>query len=211
MKNLLQMFSYIILHTGCMSIKLQTYDHSISACWVWGWLRVKRVVETALLLLYTPLKNPPSKILTKAISIWGTSRYLLSKGGGTHGFYGGRAGENQLSPTEYKGTRPKSSLPGDQSLSKMFSTEVSVLLCKCYIWQHITVSFFFSNLQSFLGLVSLEVSDPMETYFMHASPPSPPPSPHDLLHHSSKQLKSLELLVIKNVFKMIHTLNYLQS
>lgn len=89
-KNLLQMFSYIILHTGCLSIKLQTYDHSISACWVWGWLRVKRVVETALLLLYTPLKNPPSKILTKAISIWGTSRYLVSKGGGgTHGFYGG--------------------------------------------------------------------------------------------------------------------------
>ena len=94
MKNLLQMFSYIILHTGCMSIKLQTYDHSISACWVWGWLRVKRVVETALLLLYTPLKNPPSKILTKAISIWGTSRYLVSKGGG-HGFYGGeRRGES---------------------------------------------------------------------------------------------------------------------
>lgn len=73
------------------------------------------------------------------------------------------------------------------------------------------IFFFFSNLQSFLGLVSLEVTDPMETYFMHASPPSPPPSPHDLLHHSSKQLKSLELLVIKNVFKMIHTLNYLQS
>lgn len=123
MKNLLQMFSYIILHTGCMSIKLQTYAHSISACWVWGWLRVKRVVETALLLLYTPLKNPPSKILTKAISIWGTSRYLVLKGGGVHMvFMGGR---------------------GDQSLSKMFSTEASVLLCKCYIWQRITVSFFF--------------------------------------------------------------------
>lgn len=45
---------------------------------------------------------------------------------------------------------------------------------------------------------------------MHASPPPSPP-PHDLLHHSSKELKSLELLVIKNVFKMIHTLNYLQS
>ena len=71
--------------------------------------------------------------------------------------------------------------------------------------------FLFSNLQSFLGLVSLEVTDPMETHFMHASPLPPPPSPHDLLHHSSKQLKSLELLVIKNVFKMIHTLNYLQS
>lgn len=93
MKNLLQMFSYIILHTGCMSIKLQTYDHSKSACWVWGWLRVKRVVETALLLLYTPLKNPPSKILTKAISIWGTSRYLLSKGGGYTWFlWGGELG-----------------------------------------------------------------------------------------------------------------------
>lgn len=107
MKNLLQMFSYIILHTGYMSIKLQTYDHSISACWVWGWLRVKRVIETTLLLLYTPLKNPPSKILTKAISIWGTSRYLLSKGGVHIVFMGGRGGENQLSPTEYKGDTSK--------------------------------------------------------------------------------------------------------
>ena len=128
-------------------------------------------------------------------------------------FMGGRGGENQLSPTEYKGTQPKSSLPGDQSLSKMFSTEASVLPVQML---HLTthncfIFFFFSNLQSFLGLVSLEVTDPMETYFMHASPPSPPPSPHDLLHHSSKQLKSRELLVIKNVFKMIRTLNYLQS
>ena len=53
--------------------------------------------------------------------------------GGHMAFMGGRGGENQLSPTEYKGTQPKSSLPGDQSLSKMFSTEASVLLCKCYI------------------------------------------------------------------------------
>ena len=86
---------------------LQTYDHLIIACWVWGWLHVKRVIETTLLLLYTPLKNPPSKILTKAISIWGTSRYLLSGREGVHMVFRGGGGENQLSPTEYKGDTTK--------------------------------------------------------------------------------------------------------
>ena len=45
----------------------------------------------------------------------------------------GGGGENQLSPTEYKGDTTKILPPRRPVLSKIFSTEASVLLCKCYI------------------------------------------------------------------------------
>ena len=140
---------------------------------------------------------------------------FVVEGGGVHiVFMGGRGGENQLSPTEYKGDTskilpPRRPVPIKNVFNGGICTSVQMLHLtthNCFIF------FFFLIYNPFQALFHQRSLTPWKHILCMPPPPSPPPpSPHDLLHHSSKQLKSLELQVIKNVFKMIHTLNYLQS